>query len=347
MLHVDLPGETKGGVAHQVSRLAQTLVERGHEVTVISLSPAPRGAAYSVHRISLPARLRRSRTARFVTVPLAYALRSYGQFDVVHAHGDSHLLLRRRSAVVRTFHGSAREEARSARRLRRKALQTALVGGEHLARRLATVAVGISENTCRSIGGLDAVIPCGVDRRLFRPGEKSERPSILFVGTMNGRKRGEAVVHAFSTTVRRAIPSAELWLVADRSVEGEAIRSWGLVDDATLAGLYRRAWAFTMPSSYEGFGVPYLEAMASGTPVVATPNAGAIEFVRPDTGGLVVDETMLGACLASLLRRPAERARLGANGRAFSRRFDWPQIAAAYEDMYELARARVRRSSQR
>jgi phosphatidylinositol alpha-mannosyltransferase len=347
MLHVDLPGEARGGVAYQASRLADTLVERGHEVTMISLSPRPAGAVYGVRRVRFPDRLRESRSARFVGVPIDFALRSYGEFDVVHAHGDSHLLFRRHTPVVRTFYGAAREEARSAVRLRRKAMQTVLIGAEQLARRLATATVGISENTRRSIGLLDAIVPCGVDRRLFHPGEKSAHPSVLFVGTVNGRKRGGAVLDAFRETVRPAIPDAELWFVADRKVTGERVRSWRFVDDKTLAELYRRAWVFTLPSTYEGFGVPYLEAMASGTPVVATPNAGAEELVGPATGGMVVEDAVLGDSLVNVLQRSELRTELGAKGLSSSARFDWPQIASAYEQIYELARGRVSRNGSR
>ena len=55
---------------------------------------------------------------------------------------------------------------------------------------------------------------------------------------------------------------------------GAGITVLGRLDDEELAREYRAAWVFCLPSSYEGFGIPYAEAMASGTPVVATPNPG-------------------------------------------------------------------------
>lgn len=343
MLHVDLPGTTRGGVAHQVSRLADALGRRGHQVVAFSFGEQPRGVAYGVHTIRAPALVGRTKTGWLAGGPIAFAARSYRGFDVVHAHGDSFLLWRRQPPVVRTFYGSAREEARHAERLRRRAVQTLLVRAEQVARRAATVTVGISANTQASVGRLDAVVPCGVDRRLFRPGPKSPAPSVLFVGTLGGRKRGGMLVRAFRECVRPHVPDAELWLVADGQASGDGVRSFGLLGDEELARLFREAWVFCLPSSYEGFGVPYVEAMASGTAVVATPNAGSVEIVGPATGGLVVSEAEVAPAVVSLLQDGARRRELEATGREASARFDWDRVCAAYEDLYHLAIRRAER----
>lgn len=341
MLHADLPGTTRGGVAHQVSRLSDALVDRGHDVVAVSFSPRPPGVSYRVDVIGAPRIVSATKLGWLVGSPIAFAARSWSGFDVVHAHGDSYLLFRRRIPIVRTFYGSAREEARHAERLRRKIAQRGLVSGERIARRAATVTVGISENTRASVGQLDAIIPCGVDCRRFRPGPKSARPSVLFVGTLRGRKRGHLVVEAFRRSVRPRMPECELWMVADEPVGGAGVRSFGLVDDDTLAGLYRRAWLFTLPSTYEGFGVPYLEAMASGTAVVATANPGATELLGPASGGIVIEDAMFGEAILSLLQDSRRRRELERRGRRGSARFDWEHIAARYEEVYALARARA------
>lgn len=344
MLHVDLPGDSRGGVASQVSRLSDVLARRGNRVTVFTLSDPPPGVAYATHPLPLRG-ASASKPARLVTVPAAFALGRYRDFDVVHAHGDSQLLIRRRIPTIRTFYGSARDEALTAVRLRRRLVQRALYRAERLARRTATVTVGISRATEASVGTLDAIVPCGVDRELFRPGEKSERPSILFVGTMGGRKRGAVLLDLFRREIRPRIPECELWCVADTSpadTDDAGVRRLGVVADDRLAELYRRAWLFVLPSTYEGFGVPYIEAMASGTPFVATPNPGALELVGERSGGLVATDGELSEAICSLLEDRDRRRQLAAAGRAESARYEWDAVAGAYERLYAVAIAGTR-----
>ena len=66
-----------------------------------------------------------------------------------------------------------------------------------------------------------------------------------------------------------------------------------------LIELYQQAWLFCLPSSYEGFGVPYIEAMSCGTPVVATPNAGAREVLEEMAGGTLPEA--IAVCVLLLL----------------------------------------------
>jgi len=73
------------------------------------------------------------------------------------------------------------------------------------------------------------------------------------------------------------------------------------ISTETLADLYRRAWVFCLPSTYEGFGVPYIEAMASGTPVVASPNPGAREVTQEGRFGLIASDSALSETLLRVL----------------------------------------------
>lgn len=345
MLNARLPSTSKSGVGHQVARLSQILVQRGHQVVVRSLSPAPTPSDYGVDLLWSPRYIKDSKMWELGFVPVAFATGSYKSYDVIHAHGDNPLLYRRHTPVVRTFYGAAREEARTADRFRRRAAQTLLVAAESMGRVLATVTVGISDNTSRSHGGLDLVIPCGVDRNLFRPRTKSEVPSILYVGTLRGRKRGGRVVEMFKNIIQPRFPNAELWFVADCEIREKGIKSFGVVSDDQLAFLFGTAWVFTLPSTYEGFGVPYIEAMASGTPVVATPNEGASELVGPDTGGVLAHDDDLGEVISMLLLDESKRINLGKRGRQASANFEWDSIAARYEKVYETAVQSKRRHS--
>jgi glycosyltransferase involved in cell wall biosynthesis len=337
MLHTDLPGVSRGGVAYQVSRLANALVGRGHEVTVFTFSPRPLEAEYSVRTLWRGFALSNTRAGRLLFTPLAFALRGYRAFDVIHAHGDDYLLFGRPEPIVRTFYGSARDEARVADRLPRKLVQRFLFVAEQVSRRTATVTVGISETTSRALGSLDVVIPCGVDREIFHPGEKSRHPTVLFVGTLDGRKRGRLLIDAFRTRIRAELPDSELWLVGDGLPHGEGVRAWGRVSDQRMARLMREAWALAVPSAYEGFGVPYVEAMASGTAVVTTDNEGARELFQATSSGVIASDREFPEAVLSVLRDSALREDLAAQGRDLSERFAWPRIANRYEEVYRLA----------
>jgi glycosyltransferase involved in cell wall biosynthesis len=115
---------------------------------------------------------------------------------------------------------------------------------------------------------------------------------------------------------------------------GPGIRVLGRLDDAALADAYREAWLFCLPSDYEGFGIPYAEALACGTPVVATPNLGARYVLDDGRTGVLVDLTELGATLAELLTDPDRLAELRDAGAARSRQFTLTRVVDQYEDLY-------------
>lgn len=337
MVHVDLPGANRGGVRHQVSRLADALARRGHKVTALTFTDAPPGVAYEARRLPLASTLARNGRLRMVSAPFVFAAAPYSAFDIVHVHGDSQLLWRRKTPVLRTFYGSAADEARHAASSQQWFIQRYHHLGERASRRIATRTVGISRATEATIGHLDAIIPCGCDLELFRPGDKEVRPTVLFVGTWEGRKRGKLVAEVFDRVIRPRVPGARLWMVIDRKVHGQGIESFTDITDAQVADLMRRAWLFTLPSTYEGFGVPYIEALASGTPVVSTPNVGARELLEDEEGGVLVEEEDLGSALAGLLADPARLHVLSAAARGTSERFGWGAVSAAYELEYATA----------
>jgi glycosyltransferase involved in cell wall biosynthesis len=156
------------------------------------------------------------------------------------------------------------------------------------------------------------------------------------VGTWAGRKRGRLVAQAFRDAVAPALPTAELWLVAEDVPAGAPtwLRSFGRVSDHALRELYRRAWVFALPSSYEGFGIPYVEAMASGLPVVATANPGARYVTDDGRAGRLVRDEQLGSALLGLLRDTGERERLATAGLARSRDFSLDSVVDSYERLY-------------
>lgn len=109
----------------------------------------------------------------------------------------------------------------------------------------------------------------------------------------------------------------------------------GRIPSGDLDTLYRTAVALTFPSRFEGFGIPVLEAMSRGCPVVAA-DATALPEVVGQAGLLVAPDDVQGWTLAmnQLLEDEGLGRRLAELGRARAREFDWPSAATRLEDVY-------------
>ena len=325
-----LPSGSKIGVGYQVHALANGLTDRGHDVTVYSGCGPSDGARYRTEQVQLTGSLR---TFRFATSIRRLDLSSY---DVLHAHGDDYWLWRRRvPAHVRTMHGSCLDEALRIRGAKEKLRMLALGLGEELASVVADRTAVVSPATRRWMPWVSDVVPNGVDTDLFHPGEtKEERPTVLFVGTYEQRKRGRLLVEAFHQTVLPALPDAQLWMVCSDAPDGPGLVRFGRVEEDVLVDLYRRAWVFCLPSSYEGFGIPYAEALASGTPVVATPNPGSTYVLDDGRAGVLAEPADLGQAVLDLLRDAPRRDALRTAGLERSKKFDLESVMDRYEDVY-------------
>jgi O-antigen biosynthesis alpha-1,2-mannosyltransferase len=177
------------------------------------------------------------------------------------------------------------------------------------------------------------VIPHGVHSRPA-PTATTRDKLILFVGAIQKRKNIARLVKAFEQVPggwRLALAGAtdgygaseELRAVEDSSRRAD-IDVLGYVSPAELAALYARASIFAFPSLDEGFGIPVLEAMAQGVPVVAS-RGSALPEATGDAAVLVdslnVDE--IGAALARMADDPELRARLTARGMERIKVFSW------------------------
>jgi glycosyltransferase involved in cell wall biosynthesis len=332
-----VPSGSKIGVGYQAHHMANAMVKRGHQVTMFSPNEASEGALYANRIVPVGAFLR---TFRF---PWNVRSFDFSEFDVVHAHGD---IYGRpgpgRPIFVRTMHGSCFAEATKIRGAKQKLRMLMLTANEWLAIFLADRTVCVSENTRRYFPGLKHVIMNGVDTAAFRPcDEKESRPTVLFVGTYERRKRGRLVMEAFQRDILPIIPDAQLWMVCEDAPEAPNVTHFVRIPTEELANLYRRAWVFCLPSTYEGFGVPYIEAMASGTPVVATPNPGSVEVLGGGKFGILTGADTLGRELLRVLQEEGHRSELARIGLERSREFDWNHIMSQYESIYaEIAAGR-------
>lgn len=333
-------GQKRGGIEQVAHDLANALVARGHQVTVFTYDPKPTGATYDVSM--LPGRgfvnswLGRRLTMGYLANVFA-VLPGYRSYDAVLAHGDSLLLPLTGRPVIRIMHGTALEEAKSATSIGRRVLQLGVYAQELLTAATQRGTVGISENTRRFNPFVRRVIPDGIDLRVFQPaaGRRSPHPTLLFVGAMGGRKRGAWMLDLFTTRIRAACPDAVLHMVSPPGPATPGVIYHTGIDREALADLYREAWLFVSPSTYEGFGLPYVESMACGTPVVATPNPGSREVLADGRYGRLVSDEAFADTVCALIGDDVERARMTRDGLTRAAEFDILSSARAYEALLE------------
>ncbi|WP_231905201.1 MULTISPECIES: glycosyltransferase family 4 protein [Streptomycetaceae] len=205
------------------------------------------------------------------------------------------------------------------------------------------------------------VVPIGADTRLFAPDPSvPEVPGrIVTTSSADVPLKGLVFLIEALAAVRSRHPDAHLVVVGKRADDGPvaaAIERLGLgrhvefvkgISDPELVDLVRSAEVACVPSLYEGFSLPAAEAMATGTPLVAT-TGGAIPEVAGADGETCLavppgDADALATALGRLLGDPALRARLGAAGRdRVLARFTWEQAARGTAERYREAIARRR-----
>lgn len=346
MIQRFLPGRSRGGAGHFADGLATALVERGHAVTMVSEDPLPAGARYESVRVQTGDTPWRHRLSP-LTFPLRVARQDFSHFDLIHAQGDDQWIPRSSAPpVVRTLHGSSWLEAvhNGWRRRSLKLLGVHLYfyAGELIADVRADQVVAVSRGTTRYYPRLHDVIPNGIDTHRFAPrsGLKSPRPTVLFVGEVASRKRGDLLLRVVRETVRPRVPDVQVWMVSPDRTGDEGVEWFDGADNEQLADLYRAAWVLCLPSSYEGFGRPYAEALAAGTPVVASPNPGAREVLEDGRYGVIARDAELGAALCALLEDADRRTELARHGLERARTFAWERVAERYEHIYDAALAR-------
>jgi len=206
-----------------------------------------------------------------------------------------------------------------------------------MATRVACVSRAVADETMRGFGvpaSKIELVPNGVDDFFSPGGEESDY--LLFTGTLEPRKGIDVLLAAWSKLPE---PRPRLILAGDpgwkmRMPDDARLKVLGYVTREHLRELYRGARAFLYPSRYEGFGIPPLEAMACGAPVIAT-RTGAIPEFAADAALLVDpgDVDGLHAAMKRIVSDTALRRELRARGPERARLYDWNRSARTMSEL--------------
>jgi glycosyltransferase involved in cell wall biosynthesis len=174
-------------------------------------------------------------------------------------------------------------------------------------------------------------------------------PFVLYAGNIKPHKNLERLIDAFHSLRKGELENVKLLIIGDeiskyatlrRAVHRlklhKHVRFLGFVPDKTLASLYRLASVFVFPSLYEGFGLPPLEAMAAGTPVI-TSNVSSLPEVVGDAAVLIdpYDPDAISEAIQRVLQDPVLRSELRAQGLARLGQFSWDRSVRRVREIYD------------
>lgn len=354
----DIPG----GVSAHINDLATSLIKLGHQVSV--LSPAeneddlpdfvvsagvPRAVKYngSVARLSFgPV------TARKVSKWI-----EEGQFDVLHVHeplAPSVSVLAvwaAKGPIVATWHSSM-DKSRMILSLAKLA-QTAM---EKISARIA-VSEAARTTLVSHVGGDAVIIPNGVDTASFidaKPldGWPGDEKSLVFLGRVDEPRKGLEVLLKAFPKVREVFPNLRLLIAGPGDIEElidevplihrNALIQLGMVSNNQKPDVFASGSVYVAPNTGgESFGIVLLEAMACGTPVVASDLHAFQRVLEYGKSGITFkneDSNDLARVLIDLLSSPSKLAELKAAGYARSAHFDWTLVANRVLEVYESVR---------
>jgi alpha-1,3-rhamnosyl/mannosyltransferase len=330
VVDADVLGRARTGDETYVTNLLRELPPAAPDLRFAAVTRHPELVPDGVEPIALP--------ARFQELRMAWSLpRALRRLRPELAHFQHALPLGFSGRSVVTIHDLSFERDPSAMgRLDRATFKWAVPR----AVRRAEHVLAVSERTKRDVVELYGVrpekitvTPNAVDPA-FAPGE-GHGDYLLFVGAIQRRKdplAALAAANAVGLPLVVAGPEKEPDVARELRAGGAELR--GYVSKDELADLYRGASALVLPSRFEGFGLPAVEAMACGTPVVASPEP-ALREVAGDAAVYAED----GDFAAAVRRALEERDRLVAAGLERAKLYSWPETARRTADVYRAVLA--------
>jgi glycosyltransferase involved in cell wall biosynthesis len=262
--------------------------------------------------------------------------------DVIHA--PHYVVPFTAKPVVTTIHDLIHLRARHANPIAPLYARTMLGRAVRKSARILTVTDAVRRDIVRRLGCAEekiVVTPNGVDPRFSAAGPKlqRDRPYFLFVGNDKPHKNCERLVEAFGRT--SAAAASDLLLAGGNFVRFTGRASTvvaGFVADEELPALYRGATAVVVPSLDEGFGLPALEAMACGVPVITSTAPALVEV----TAGAAlhvdgIDVDAIAAAIDRIASDGALRGDLASRGVLRASQFTWRRCAELTRDAYRAA----------
>ncbi len=349
-----------GGVKAHVHDQAVTLRRFGHEVSVLApvdddAYPLENFVVDGGKPVSVPYN---GSVAKVNFGPVSAArVRRWikdGDFDVLHVHEPASPTLSvlacwaARGPIVATYHSSqTKSRALSAAYY---LMQTAM---EKISARIA-VSEAARQTLVKFLGGDAVLIPNGVMCAPFEqaqplPGYPRTAPTIFFIGRIDEPRKGLQVLLAALPAIASAYPGVQV-LVAGPGNQEDAlddlpqrlhpnVRFLGLISDEEKASAFASADVYVAPNTGgESFGIVLLEAMAAGTPVVASDLEAFARVLEDGAAGLMFgseDPESLARVVIGLLGDPHRAGQLREAGHLRARQFDWEVVAREIEQVYE------------
>lgn len=351
------PWDVPGGVVAHVRDLAETLIHNGHDVSVITPvddedAQVPPYVVRAGRTVPVPFNGSVSRLA-FGPVSATRVGRwiREGDFDVLHVHSPETLSLSllavfiARGPIVATFHAANPRSRVLA--MMQSPLQVRL---EKLSGRIA-VSPAARKTIVEHLGADAVLIPNGVHIDRYAgaeplPGWPGGGGTLAFVGRVDEPRKGLDILLAAFTQLRAQRPALRLLVAGpgDHERLPDGVTALGLVSETDKARVYKSANVFVAPNTGgESFGIVLLEAMAAGTPIVASDLDAFRRVLDDGEGGLagelaaVGDAGSLAIACAALLDAPDRRAMLRERGRRVVRHYDWSVVATEVMHVYETA----------
>ena len=353
-----------GGVGTHIRGLDRAFRAMGHDVRILAPASDEAGLAGNVMVISdhvVPVGISGSKARITLSLSVYRTVKRIlkeEQFDVVHIHEPLvptlpiFVLRHTHGVTIGTFHAYRESYA---------GYDYTKVILRRLMQRLdarTVVSQAVLPYITRYFPGEYHIIPNGIDPERFRP--DGLRPlerfddgklNILYLGRLDKRKGFRYLLAAFAR-VKAQVPQARLIVAGAFSKEDKEkyvrqtredglhdVKFVGYVSNEEKPRYFRTADVFCAPSTgFESFGLVLLEAMAAGTPIVASDIPGYRHVVTNGAEGLLVppmDEAALADALVRLLRNESLRAQMAARGLLTAEKYSWQRVARSTLDLYQ------------